>query len=314
MEIKYLYASSIASHKLTPEAADAGRAHSHESEVAGRAAGCSGCHQDPAVSHGAGLPPQKARVAAGDSLLPPGTGTAGLCLPENTCQATCRRPTRMRFEQEQPEGRTPSRAPGAGEGAREPWAPVRPRPASLGGVSGAAHGSRAPRCCSRACWFQQAAIHPAGGLGFALTSSCDRKPVLRALRACDLGAERTAGQGPGVGDREPAGARRCHGQGLKGTQALPRGKVAPRTIQQPAERGVGGGLEPGPGATRRGRQLGMGAPMWAGPAGAAGGFRKRSERPCAEGLGTWGTGMRGQGCRGASPRGEAGDGSDQRSL
>lgn len=117
VEIKYLYASSIASHKLTPEAADAGRAHSHESEVAGRAAGCSGCHQDPAVSHGAGLPPQKARVAAGDSLLPPGTGTAGLCLPENTCQATCRRPTRMWFEQEQPEGRTPSRAPGAGEGA-----------------------------------------------------------------------------------------------------------------------------------------------------------------------------------------------------
>lgn len=99
VEIKYLYASSIASHKLTPEAADAGRAHSHESEVAGRAAGCSGCHQDPAVSHGAGLPPQKARVAAGDSLLPSGTGTAGLCLPENTCQATRRRPTWMWFEQ-----------------------------------------------------------------------------------------------------------------------------------------------------------------------------------------------------------------------
>lgn len=137
------------------------------------------------------------------------------------------------------------RAPGAGEGAREPWAPVRPRPASFGGVSSAAHGSRAPRCCSRACWFQQAAVHPAGGLGFSLTSSCDRKPVLRALRACDLGAERTAGQGPGVGDREPAGARRCHGQGLKGTQALPRGKVAPRTIQQPAERGVGGGWSQG---------------------------------------------------------------------
>lgn len=117
VEIKYLYASSIASHKLTPEAADAGRAHSHESEVAGRAAGCSGCHQDPAVSHGAGLPPQKARVAAGDSLLPPGTGTAGPCLPENTCQATCRRPTRMWFEQEQPEGRTPS-ASARGRGGR----------------------------------------------------------------------------------------------------------------------------------------------------------------------------------------------------
>lgn len=55
VEIKYLYASSIASHKLTPEAADAGRAHSHESEVVGRAAGCSGCHQDRPSATGQGF-------------------------------------------------------------------------------------------------------------------------------------------------------------------------------------------------------------------------------------------------------------------